>query len=258
MSKLRHADHRGVSLLTVMVILLLSTIAVMGSFRVARLAEAMQRNGSDYERAFAAAEALLRDAEIDIRGRRPPYETLNADGQPGNPCLPLGADVIGCRRQTGQQPWFPQNSFDFDEVSDLVQTAAGNSNGIRCSQGICVPQQITEFANLGQLLPQMQPLGACYGQFTRQGQTATAGVGDSNPLLAAQFDQNTGARAWYWVELFKYTTHVGAGPGAANVVTPEPSRNFIYRITAVAQGLREGTQVVLHSLFIPFPAQAAN
>ena len=246
----------GISLLTVMVILLLSSIAVLGSFRVAHLAQIMQGNDSDYERTFAAAEAVLRDAEIDIRGRIPPYSIRNVDGQAGTPCLPAALDVVGCRQLDAQQPWFPQNSGDFDEVRDLIDSFAGANNGVRCRQGICIPQNMTVQANIAQQLVAMRPFGACYGQFTRRGLPADNGLGDTNPSLVAEFDVNrncTQARAWYWVELFKFNTSVGLSGGAANLPRPELNRNFIYRITAVAQGLRDGTQVVLQAIFIPFP-----
>ena len=249
--------QHGISLLTVMVILLLSSIAVLGSFRVAHLAQIMQGNDSDYERAFAAAEAVLRDAEIDVRGRLPPYNFQHSDGQAGAPCLPAALDVVGCRQLGAQQPWFPQSSSEFDELRDLIDSFASANNGVRCRQGICIPQNINAPANTAQQLVAMRPFGACYGQFTRRGLPPDNGLGDTNPSLVVEFDGNrncTQARAWYWVELFRFNTSVGLPGGAANLPTPELNRNFLYRITAVAQGLREGTQVVLQSIFIPFPA----
>jgi hypothetical protein len=65
------ATQQGIALLTVLVLLLLSLTAVLGALRYSNLNEAMLGNTSDYNRTFAAAEALVRDAEIDIRVAAP-------------------------------------------------------------------------------------------------------------------------------------------------------------------------------------------
>ena len=251
--------QNGVSLLAVMALLLLSAITVLGSFRVARLSEGMVGNGSDYARAFAAAEALLHDAEIDIRGRLPPYEILDPDGQPGSPCRPDVPNTVGCRIQDNLTPWFPRDSPEFNAVSDVLGTLSnGGANGVRCQQGICAPTGLNDLDGLWQQQSVMEPLGACYGQFTRIGLTATATANDGNPLLDAVFDRNgrcTHGTARYWVEIFRYDHNAAATTGPASALLPELSRNFIYRITAIAHGTREGTRVILRSIFVPFPAQ---
>ena len=58
-----------------MLVLLVCCAVVAASARTGLLHEALTGNQSDQLRANAAAEALLRDAEIDIRGVLP-------DGQP--------------------------------------------------------------------------------------------------------------------------------------------------------------------------------
>jgi type IV pilus assembly protein PilX len=247
--------QRGISLVTVLVLLLLSLVAVLGAFRVANLNEAMLGNSSDYNRARVAAEALILDAEMDIRGRRPPYATVQTDGTIGFPCRPAPANsttslvteggYVGCRNQAAANtPWFPRNSEDFDAVSDLVES---NSATLRCMQGICVPLNTTDLAFIENNLANMTPLGATYGQFTRNA-LAAPGV-SGNPILSSDT-----AKAWYWVEAFRYNSDaVNSGAASINALVPDPTAPFIYRITAIAQGMKAGTRVVIKSVFVPYP-----
>jgi Tfp pilus assembly protein PilX len=108
--------QQGIALVTVLVLLLLSLTAVLGALRYSNLNEAMLGNTSDYNRTFAAAEALVRDAEIDIRGRLPPY-TLQADGSRGTPCRPTAAGSLttlagfqGCRNKALPIPHFSHST----------------------------------------------------------------------------------------------------------------------------------------------------
>jgi type IV pilus assembly protein PilX len=240
----------------VLVILLLSLMAVMGAFRVANLNESMLGSTADYNRAYEAAEALMRDAEIDVNGRRPPYTKAQADGYYGWPCRPLSAasanDVAagfnGCRNQaTANTPWFPNNNDDFDTVSDIV---TANSATQHCKEGICVPLSITEHANIEDNLGTMAALGATYGQFTRDALTAP-GVSGNSILNCPGGAASTSNCGWYWVELFRYSGGGSVPPLAANVV-PSTERPYVFRITVVALGLKEGTRVVLTSVIVPY------
>jgi type IV pilus assembly protein PilX len=250
--------QNGISLITVLVLLLLSLMAVMGSFRVANLNEAILGNSTDYNRTYAAAEALMTDAEIDIRGRIPPF-TKQADKRWGLPCVPTVAGglmaatgYVGCRNQAvANTPWFPEfDPDDFDAVSGIVDATIVTPNTVtrRCKLGICVPVNTTDLANIETDLTNMTPLGATYGQFTRANAWNTAPGVSSNPILNA-----SPARAWYWVEVFRYTkSAVGALGGSATFTSaPSPDRPFVFRITVVAQGLKTGTQVVLRGVFVP-------
>ncbi len=253
---LNRSRQQGISLFTVLVLLLLSLTAVLGAFRVSNLNEALLGNTADYNRAYAAAEALVRDAEMDIRGRRPPYTTVQTDGTLGFPCRPnppgsttsilTEAGYLGCRNQAAANTaWMPRNSEDFDTVSDIV---FANSATRYCQQGICVPPDMVTLANIENDLATMVPLGATYGQFTRN---ALAAVGtDGNPILTVTATRG----AWYWVEAFRYADAVVGQIAPRNTLEPDPSARFVYRITAVAQGLKPGTRAVIKSIFIPFPA----
>ncbi|MDP3653890.1 MAG: hypothetical protein Q8R67_19655 [Rhodoferax sp.] len=247
----RHTAQRGISLFTVLVMLLLSLTAVLGAFRVSNLNESILGNSSDYNRTYAAAEALIRDAEIDIRGRTPPY-VAQADGVLGLPCRPVApgslltqAGFSGCRNQAIGDPWIPTND-DFDAVGDMVAAL----NASRCWQGLCFPVNSTDLANIEANLAAMIPRGATYGQFTRVGLAAPGAAG--NPILSG-----AQARGWYWIEAFRYSPSPPpvASPAAELGLTPNQKSPLVYRITAIAQGLRPGTQVVLRSVFIPEPAK---
>jgi type IV pilus assembly protein PilX len=250
--------QNGISLITVLVLLLMSLMAVMGSFRVANLNEAILGSSTDYSRTFAAAEALMADAEIDIRGRIPPY-TMQSDKRWGLPCVATAAGgllsatgYVGCRNQAvANTPWFPEfDPDDFDAVSAIVNATivAPSTVTKHCKQGICVPLNATELANIETDLTNMTPLGATYGQFTRANAWNAASGVSGNPILNAN-----PAQAWYWVEVFRYTKSVAGTLGASAIFAsaPSPDRPFVFRITVVAQGLKAGTQVVLRGIFVP-------
>lgn len=90
----------------------------------------------------------------------------------------------------------------------------------------------------------MQAVGATYGQFTG---TATAAA--SNPLLS-----NAPARAWYWVEVFRYDDASDILTARGSRLSPDMVQHpFVYRITAFVQGNKPGTRVHLRSVFVPYP-----
>lgn len=247
--------QKGISLFFVLIILLLALTAVLGSFRVSTLNEAILGNTSDYSRAQAAAEALIRDAEIDIKGRRPPYSTVQADGQLGWPCRPNPAtstttnvEMAGyessCRqRGSSTTPWFPQSNEDFDTVMDIV---VANDSTKRCENAICMPLNTTSHANIANDLANWTAFGATYGQYTRNSLTAPGVAG--NPILSSATPM-----AWYWIEAFRYFDAINIDADIANNLVPSSDKNFIYRITAIAQGLKPGTRVVIRSIYVPYP-----
>jgi len=231
-------DQRGVSLIVVMVMLLLATIAVLGSTRTGWLNEMIVGNESDYQRTFAAAEALLRDAERDIKG-------LQMDG---TPCK-VGAQFEGCRDFGAAHPFFPQQDLDLDLLKTRITTGGGVNN---CLQGICRPDAINSLTKANWNTPAalavmtagtgVTAIGATYGQFTGASPAAAG-----NPILSA-----APAQAWYWIEVFRYSDAAGLLP-ASNVPVPDRRSPYVYRITAYAQGLKPGTRVWLRSIFVPSP-----
>lgn len=225
--------QRGVSLIIVMVVLTLGTLLMLGSTRVGTLHGALVGSESDTQLAFAAAEALIRDAELDILGQK----------TNGQPCSTDPTTAVGCRALAG--PFFPESDDDLDLLSASV--SAGSAFR-RCRQGICLPDTPDIVNRLDASawttdLASMQAVGATYGQFTG---TVTAAA--SNPLLT-----NAPAHAWYWVEVFRYSDVAGILAPIGSRLSPDPTHPFVYRITAYVQGNKPGTRVQLRSILVPYP-----
>jgi type IV pilus assembly protein PilX len=231
----RPSAQRGVALLVVMAALLLTSIALLGSLQVGWLAERRLGSESDTQRAFAAAEALMRDAELDILG-------LRADG---TRCDSTPAMQPPCRSGVGAGTFFPQSDEDLDLLHARV--LAGHRF---CFQGICLPESVDSLKDAWpDDLAAMSAgsadtaIAATYGQFT-----GAAPEKAGNPLLNAATP-----RAWYWVEVFRYTQAAGIMQPAGDLPIPDRRHPFVYRITAYAKGLHPGTRVHLRSVFVPYP-----
>lgn len=119
--------QQGISLITVLVMLLLATLIVLSSTRLGWLSEKLVGSESDRQRAFAAAEALIRDAERDIKG-------LQADN--ATPCQP-GVGFVGCRNFASGAPFFPE---DINDLALLEERLANTATG--CLRGICLPASV--------------------------------------------------------------------------------------------------------------------
>lgn len=221
---------RGIALLSVMIVLLLACLAVLTGARMGLLQEMTTGRHADQMRAHAEAQALLLDAEADILG-------IRADG---SPCRPSATDPtrtatghIGCRERGMEMlpaaPYFPQSLEEFDEVRALLQAGAG----LPCRDGMCAPASLATAASFEEAAA--QDLGARLSQFTRA------------PVAHSE------GRGRYWVEMFRYQADAG-GTTALHHAQPDPARPFVYRVTAMAHGLRPGTRSVVQSLFVPYPS----
>ena len=237
------STQRGISLITIMVLLLLSTIVVLGVSRTNLLNESLVGNESDYQRAYTAAEALIADAEADIRGVLV-----------GGAKCQASANFDGCRNRYGANaPFFPTTiTYDWDDaIANLGTIAAGSPP---CRNGICIADPPNDFAlgadwwltpaNVNAMTAAGIP--ATYGQYTgANGAADTTG----NPLLRQRADGTF--QAWYWVEVLPYNVNLGAVSPIPGVPIPSDNQPFVYRITAIVNGLKPGTQVALRSLLFP-------
>lgn len=219
----------GAVVVVVLVMMLLAVLTALGTSRTQWLSERIVGSESDFQRAFAAAEAVLRDAELDIRG-------LRGDGV--TPCHALAAQT-GCRTLAGGAPYYPQSLTDYETVTGVVA-----ASGQPCVAGICTPADpavmSTAFLKSSVSTLTLPGVAARYGQFT-SGTSSSAG----NPLLSSATP-----RAWYWVEVYRFSQ---AGfLSAGDTTLPVPARNspFVYRITVHTQGLRPGTRVWLRSSLV--------
>lgn len=227
-----HSRQRGVSLFIVIIFVMLSMLLALWSSRTALFNEMIVGNDADYQRTFEAAQALIQDAELDIRGVQPN----------GIACVndPLKPDV--CRAATSVN--FPLEDKAFP---DLLNTL--DAQPTKCIKGICLKRVgIQNFwadkTTLNSLIA--NDVGARYGQFSG------AKTGDhSNSILNTS---SAGQGGWYWVEVMPYDSNAGN----SGLITTGGSSNLAlhllpsvaYRITAIARGIKPSTQVVLQSTFV--------
>lgn len=239
--------QRGISLIVVMVMLLLGSMLALGATRTNWLNESLVSNESDYQRAYSAAEALIADAETDIRG------VLAG----GFPCK-TNANFYGCRNRYGAAaPFIPVISQDLDDLRASIPNFAT----LPCRQGICLLEEEDalgigwwnpgpDFDDMTANTRTANSIAATYGEFT--------GIDDDdidNPLLLVRADGAYGA--WYWIEVMEFQNTGAMAPIAGNLPVPAVDAPFIFRITAVATGLKPGTRVVLRTIFVPALADPA-
>ena len=227
--------QRGVALFVVLVFVMLSMLLALWASRTSLFNELVVGNDADYQRAMEAAQALLQDAELDIRGER-------ADGTVCTGSAPV------CR--LGSVAKIPVEAKD---VAELLATLEGINTGPRCKDGLCLKRTgYQDFwndndANTG--LAAMQAVGTRYGTYTG------AKVGnDDSPASPILRNTATGQGGWYWIEVLPYLPDVAnanliAGIGA-NYLAVNVQPNVIYRITAMAQGRKDSTRVVLQQTYV--------
>lgn len=239
--------ERGVALFVVIVFVMLSMLLALWAARTALFNELVVGNDADYQRAFEAAQALLQDAELDIRGEK-------ADG---SVCTPPSPDPSGgkiCRFTTVQ---FPLEAKDIGPLLAGLGTVAPIT---KCQDGVCAKRaDKQDFWNnhdaaKGPTLEQMTPVsgtpvGARYGQYT--GATNTTAGGPLNPILVDTSAADRGG--WYWIEVLPYdesSKNSGLVPGSPpNLLPLNLTPSVVYRITALAYGRKPSTLVVLQQTY---------
>lgn len=237
-SKRHRQTQRGVALYVVIVLVMLSMLIALWAARSALFNELVVGNDADYNRTFEAAQAMLQDAEFDIRGTGPDGRGCKAISGNTDVCRPAPAAI-----------YFDMETQELEKVLDAIETAQPT---VKCFKGICQKRtDPQDFWNDKTTLETMmaEDVGARYGQFTGADITNT-GVTTGNPILA---NRTANEGAWYWVELLPYVdTNVsllGGLPPGSNVERFAPARRkmMIYRITALARGLKPNSEVVLQS-----------
>jgi len=251
------ARQRGISLYVILIIVLLSMLLALWASRTALFNEMVVGNDADYQRAFEAAQAMLQDAEFDIRGEKP-------DGS-GTACVPPQGSATVCRTETGQLH-FPAEAADVDKLLDAldqypVQCQAEQCPNFKCQNGLC--QKFTgeqDFWNDAAVFKEMiKPgVGARYGQFT--GATG-GGANDSHAASASVSpiltDRSAGKGAWYWIEVLPFDS--ASANQAGQLIVNAGNQTMVplhvvpavaYRITAVAMGRKAGSRVVLQQTYV--------
>ncbi|MDR2875050.1 MAG: hypothetical protein LBV44_03865 [Methylobacillus sp.] len=253
-----HQKQRGIALLVVLIIVMLSTLLVLWAGRTAIYHEVVIGNDADYQRAFEAAQSLLQDAELDIRS-----EKAN-----GDPCIDEAAGTI-CRKDPIY--YFPASDTSRDRL--LIElTTDPSGNRTLCYQGICAkragrqdfwncidatcnPTQSIGEATLANMLQD----AAHYGQYT----FAKVGNAGLNPLLTLKDNDarpnKDGYYGYYWVEVIPYQDLSNAALMDTTSTTKplevkcggDQNPCAVYRITALAYGHKANTMVVLQESYIP-------
>ena len=231
----RHPQQRqrGVALFVVVVFVMLSMLLALWASRTSLFNEMVVGNDADYQRAFEAAQALLQDAELDIRGEK-------ADGSDCR--IPTSA---ACRYGNATYAQIPLEAKD---VASLLADLEGITTGPRCINALCIKRtgrqdfwnnaSDTTTPGVDVTLTQMMDtaVGARYGQYTG------AEIGSaSNPILR---EQGTTANelkrgGWYWIEVLPYDADAANSAliaGGSNNLALNLQPNVVYRITAVAHG----------------------
>lgn len=239
--------QRGISLFVVLVMVLLTALLVIWASRTSLFNELITGNDADYQRALEAAQAMVRDAEFDIKGIKPDGSACRSD-------LPAGCRSLDPITATHTR--FPQPGSNEDDYADLV--GALSSKTPSCAQGICISDHVmSEFWKDPDALAEMRNVGAKYGSYTQSVPIPTPPSTNSNASANVLLIP-TKNKAWYWVEVLPFVTSLSGNPdsstsnGAASVsaLIPDPSMPYVYRITAVAQGNKAGTQAVVQSIFV--------
>ena len=247
----RHrANQRGVALFVVIVFVLLTMLAALWASRTALFGEMIVGNDADYQRAFEAAQALLQDAELDIREEHAdgtPWRQSDAARTLNAPCE-ANSDI--CRTKAD----LPRPPETAEDLGDLLAHLKTQSTG--CQHGLCLKRTGNQdFWNDTATLTAMTAanVGARYGQYTG------AKKGDSsnpaNPIL-----QQTGAGkgGWYWIEVLPYDQSskssgvIVGGSGATNLdlLRLNLKPHVVYRITALAYGRKSSTMAVLQQTYV--------
>lgn len=247
----RSSQQRGVALFVVIVFVMMSMLLALWASRTSLFNELVVGNDADYQRAFEAAQALLQDAELDIRGENPD----------GSACT--GAQ---CRDNVSGAYKIP---LDPQEVTPLL--ADLDQETTKCRDGLCAKrtgrQDFWNYTSTSTPVPTgLKPgevklddmtnaaVGARYGQFTG---AIVGTIGDStalaNPILADRSAANRGG--WYWIEIMNYDESsknsglIVGGAGANNLLSLNLVPNVVYRITALAYGRKPGTMAVLQQTY---------
>lgn len=231
--------QRGISLFVVIVLVMLSMLLALWGARTSLFSEMIVGNDADYQRAFEAAQALIQDAEFDIR-------TEQSDG---TPCIPSGQVC----RPPGAIVWIPAELKDLGEIISNLDASPGLGGSTnKCINGLCLKfTGKQDFWNDKTVLTAMmeQNVGARYGQFT-----GAKAEGYSNPILDYNEPANDKDKGgWYWIEVLPYVpdeTGKDLITNGMDFLKVNINPKVVYRITAVAHGQKPGTRVVLQSTYV--------
>lgn len=219
--------QRGIALFVVLVFVMLSMLLALWASRTSLFNEMVVGNDADYQRAVEAAQALLQDAEMDIRSEF-------ADGSACKVC------------RQGSTAKIPVEAKD---VASLLAHLGGLGTTPACTDGLCLKRTGNQdFWNESASLAAMQAAGVRYGTYT--GALTGSEEEPANPILR---DTGAGRGGWYWIEVLPYSADAASSSliagSAANHLTLNIVPHVVYRITALARGRKDSTLVVLQQTY---------
>lgn len=233
--RLRH--QRGVALFVVIVFVMLSMLLALWASRTSMFNEMVVGNDADYQRAFEAAQALIQDAELDIRGEK-------ADGSDCR--IPT---VTACRSGRSGIAQIPLQMEGKEGAAELWADLEGITGGPRCLNALCLKRTgrqdfwnnisdktdpLVDFTLAEMMMPN---IGARYGEYSGATLSADAADPSGNPILRDRSANNRGG--WYWIEVLPYDSNADKSAliaGGPNNLPLKMNPNVVYRITAVAHG----------------------
>lgn len=235
-----YQKQQGIALFVVIVLVMLSMLLALWASRTSLFNEILISNDADYQRAFEAAQSMLQDAELDISEK----------SSSGEFCKPSTTDANICRDRINIK--FPEEEKDLNDLLTAVNVSSKCIDNYcpKCLSAICQKRASNQdFWNEPKLLQAMlaEGVGARYGTYTGAQKNEYI-----NPILT-KTDSKEGA--WYWIEVMSYDINPSSlmisseSNGAIKKWELNLKPPIVYRITAMARGLKPGTQVVLQSTF---------
>lgn len=231
--------QQGIALFVVIVFVMLAMLLALWASRSAILNEMVVGNDADYQRAFEAAQSLIQDAELDIQ------RAESGTHRAGYTVLPLETSDIGsflqslnttpfckhglCVKRRGRQDFWNNNTYDPERPEEIPLSQ------------LTVPD-----------------VGARYGEFT---EAPFGNPDDDTPVNRILADRSAANRGgWYWIEVLKYADSESI-TGSSLIVDDNPAAqrfdrldlrlnpSVVYRITALAYGLKPNTMAVIQETY---------
>lgn len=223
--------QRGISLFVVLIILLLTALLVLGSLKTSLFNESIVGNQSDIQRANSRAEALLLQAQNEIR-----------------------ASLVGCTTDICKYP-VSKEAYAMMYMANPRGCGTSTTTGSLTPLGVCMPAATDDsFFTADTIGVSGKPLAIGNAQsYTAFGSGTKAGDSSNGVDLSL-----TAAKGQYWVEVFLFKESALTSMAnenqmlKENLPVPEPTFPFIYRITVRAEGAKPGTVSIVRSNYIPF------
>lgn len=227
--------QKGISLVVVMVIMLLSVLLALGTMRLANFNEVRSGNDVDYQRALEAAQVLLQDAQMDI--------------------------TLSTTALTKRSEGYRINVNDPDEMANLLTQAKSSDTSVKCKDAVCTDLSDQVFGDPAKVfwnnpdqIKTYWATGAKYGQYTDNGFKSKPNK-DANPILISDPDVAVSEAPYvqgakYWIEIL-FADKPNAG-WAQECVNSSSDANYLFRITAIAMG-RGGKPAVVQTVFVLNP-----